>query len=304
MTLVLILGGLALLGFPGWLEHRHALGPARFARVARALMSVGFVGVVLGFVLWGAPAMLHWADALGVPGLCDEAVHRLPLGGLELAVAMLAIAVGVSGRALAAARHARRGARLARVDPYFGRHRRLGPYDVVVIPSPQLVAVGVPGDEPQIVLSEGLVAELSAIELDAVIRHEAAHHRLRHRQYVLTAAVIDHVLGWLPPVRASATSLRAAVEEWADLESTGTSEIRVARLRSALERLASRRTTTADRRAIQRRITSLGSHGGAASHRRSRAADPWIPVVALTGTSALALLFTLQIADAVVRCRA
>ncbi len=209
MTVALILGGLVLLSFPAWLDQRHAFGPARFARIARASMTLGFVGVVLGFVLWGVPAVLHWADAVGVPGLCDDAVHRLPLGGLELAVPMAAIALAVSGRAFAAARRARRNAGLARVDPYFGHHRRVGRYDVVVIPSPQLVAVGVPGEDPQIVLSEGLVAELSTAELDAVLRHEVAHHQLHHRHYVVTAAVIDQVLGWLPPIRTSAARVCA-----------------------------------------------------------------------------------------------
>ena len=302
MTLALIIGGFMLLAFPGWLDPRHRFGPARFARIGRASMTLGFASVVLGFTLWGAPAMLHWADALGVPGLCDAAVHQLPFGGLELAIPMSAIAIMVVGRAFSAARHARLGARRARVDPFFGRHRQMGGYDVVVIPSAQLVAVGVPGVEPQIVLSEGLVAELSSIELDAVIRHEVAHHRLRHRRYLFTAAVIDQVLGWIPPVRSSATCLRNAVEEWADLESTGSSHAHIATLCSALHRLASRRTT-ADRQAIERRIASLDSNGRTEDAERQYSVGPWVPAVALGALGAIALVFTFQLTDAVIRCR-
>ena len=300
--LALIVGGLVLLAFPGWLDPRHGFGPARFARIGRASMTLGFAGVVLGVTLWGAPAILHWADALGVPGLCDAAVHQLPFGGLELAIPMSAIAVALIGRAFSAARRARLNARHARVDPFFGRHRQIGGYDVVVIPSAQLVAVGVPGVEPQIVLSEGLVAELSAIELDAVIRHEVAHHRLRHRQYLVTAAVVDQVLGWIPLVRSSVVSLRDAVEEWADLESTGSSQARVATLRSALHRLASRRTS-ADRYAIERRIASLDSNDRTEDAGRPYSIGPWVPAAALGALGVLALMFTFQLTDAVIRCR-
>ncbi len=113
MTLVLIIGGLMMLVFPGWLDQRrHGFGPARLARVERAAMTLGFVGVVLGLGLWGIPAVLHWAEAMGLPGLCDEVVHRLPLGGVELAIGTTAIAIVISGRALAAARHAHRNAPL------------------------------------------------------------------------------------------------------------------------------------------------------------------------------------------------
>ncbi len=303
MTLAMIFGGLALLTFPGWLDRRHRFGPAQFARIGRASMMLGLAGVVLGFTVWGAPAVLHWADAVGVPGLCDAAVHRLPFGGLELAIPMSAIAALLIGRASKVARSARRNARRARVDPFFGRHRRMGQFDVVVIPSEQLVAVGVPGNEPQIVLSEGLVAELTAIELDAVIRHEVAHHRLGHRQYLLTAAVVDQVFGWIPPVRSSVVSLRNAVEEWADLESTRSSDTRVATLRSALQRLAVRRTTTVDRHSIQRRIASLDATHGAPRRRPSLPAGPWVPTVALGALGTVALVFAVQITDAVIRCR-
>lgn len=303
MTVALILGGLILLAFPGWLDPRHRLGPAQFARISRASMALGSAGILLGFTAWGVPAMLHWADAAGIPGLCDAVVHRLPFGGLELAIPMSAIAIAITGRAFAAARRARLSARRARVDPFFGRHQQVGRFDVVVIPSAQLVAVGVPGDEPQIVLSEGLVAELSAIELDAVIRHEVAHHRLRHRQYLVIATVIDQVFGWIPPVRVSVASLRNAVEEWADLESTRSSNSRAATLRSALQHLASRRTTTADRHSIERRIASLDSTGGPDRPGRSHSLGPWVPAMALGAMGSVALVFTVQITDVVIRCR-
>ena len=267
-------------------------------------MTLGFLVVVLGLTLWGAPAILHWADALGVPGLCDTAVHRLPLGGLELAIAMAVIAIAALGRAFAVMRRARLNAQRARVDSCFGHPRWIGRYDVVGVPTAQLVAVGVPGEHPQIVLSEGLVAELPRLELEAVIRHEVAHHRLRHRQYLLTVAVVDQVFGWIPPVRSSVTSIRNAVEQWADLESTGSSKTRVATLRCALERLAARRPTTSDRRLIERRIASLDSHeAGTNRSVQAGTAGLWIAPLALAVLGGVAFVFMLQITSAVLRCR-
>ena len=266
-------------------------------------MTLGFIGVVLGLTLWGAPAILHWADALGVPGLCDAAIHRLPLGGLELALAMAAIAIVATGRGLAAVHRARISARYARVDPYFGRHQAMGQYDVVVIPSDELVAVGGPGRQPQIIISEGLMAELTALELDAVIRHEAAHHRLRHRQYLVIAAVIDQVFGWIPLVRSSAVSLRIAVEEWADLASTGRSENRAAHLRSALERLASRGATSVERRSLERRIAALHARPSVGRRRSWWVGGRLLSGVVFAAIGGIALVFTLQMIDAVVRCR-
>lgn len=304
MTLTLIVTGFALLAFPGWLDRRRRFGPAQFAHIARASMVLGLAGIAAGLTLWGAPAALHWADAAGVPGLCDAVVHRLPFGGLELAVPMIVLSIVVIGRAIVVAHGSRRRAEGARVDEQFGRHRRVGDYDVVVIPSPQLVAVGVPGHQPQIVLSEGIVAELSAPELDAVIRHEAAHHRLRHRQFLLTAVIVEQVFGWIPTVRSSAVSLRNAIEAWADVESVRASRTRIVPLRSALQRLADGRTTTADRCSIERRIASLDSCGDAADSRRSRSFGPWVPSVALGVVGSSALVFIVQMADAIVRCRA
>lgn len=303
MTMVVVLCGLALLCLPGWLDQRHTVGPARFARLGRASMMVGLAGIVVGLTMWGAPALLHWADSFGVPGLCDAAVHRLPLGGLEIAIAMVAIAVGVSGRAVAAVRRARRGAQLARVDPCFGQHRWFGGYDVVVVPSAQLVALGVPGEQPQIVLTEGLVAELTPAEVEAVIRHEVAHHQLGHRRYLVTATVVDQIFGWVPPVRASTASLRHALEEWADRESTGNSDSRIATLRSALERLAARRAATVDRRAIELRVASLEGRQRPRWTRRSQRVGPWVPAAALATIGGITLASAMQITAAVVRCQ-
>lgn len=303
MTSLLIISGLAFLVFPGWMPRRGPdIGVVRWARACRASLALGLVLTLSGFLLWGAPVVLHVADGWGVPGLCDDAIHRLPLGGLEFGLgAMVAggwIIVRISGAfAQAVAR-----SRDARIDPFIGHHRNLSEFDVVVIPSTRLVAVGVPGSRPQIVISEGMVAALAPPELDAVLQHEMAHHRLGHRNYVVLAAVVDHAFGWLPPVRLSTAVLRDAVEEWADLASTRRSPERVALLRSALERLANVHVTTVARREIQRRIAILEGRGARGGSRPTRTIGVVMGFGGALAAATLVLALSYQVFEAAGRC--
>jgi Zn-dependent protease with chaperone function len=126
------------------------------------------------------------------------------------------LTIAILGFAVAAIRTGRRAVRHARIEPWLGRHIRGDGYELVVIPTTELVAFGVPGLVPQVVISEGLMVELEPARLDAVIGHELAHHRLRHRRYMLMAAIVDRTLGLLPFVRRSTDVLKESLEVWAD----------------------------------------------------------------------------------------
>ncbi len=303
MSLALIVAGLVSLALPGWWQPGHLdHGVGRRARECRAALGLGLVLTLSGFFLWGAPIVLHVADGWGLPGLCDAAIHQLPLGGLEFALMAIVAGGVILVRLTGAMKRSVLRSREAWVDPFIGKHRDLSEFDVVVIPSTQLVAVGVPGSPPQIVISEGLVSVLAPSELHAVLRHEIAHHRLRHRNYLLLAAAVDHVFGWLPPVRSSTAVLKAALEEWADLASTHRSPERVARLRSALARLADVHVTTAIRNDLKRRITMLETADPGNEARSTRTAGLVMGFGGAVAAASLLVAMSYEVFAAVGRC--
>lgn len=308
MTLAAIFAGLVLLVAPGVVSRApRGCSIGQWARASRTSLTAGLALVVVGLVLWGAPVIFHLLDGTGLPGFCDDAVHALPLGGLTWALVVLGVAAVVTMRIVTGVARAITGLRCARVDPFVGRHRRLGEYDVVVVPSAQLVAVAVPGNAPQIVLSEGLVSTLEAVEVDAVIRHEMAHHRLRHRQYLILAAVVDHVVGWIPPVRTSTAALRTALEAWADEASTARSPVRTARLRSALTRLRSAHDTTPVHDAIERRLARLDHTAGVEpgeGRARSGFLCSAVTAAGVVATLAIVLATGAQLVSTLGRCTA
>jgi hypothetical protein len=151
------------------------------------------------------------------------------LGWGSLAIACTSLAA----MAVAVAR-SRRLVRAARVEPWLGDHQPRDGYELVVVPTERVLAMSVPGDRPQVVVSDAVVGQLGEERLEAVIEHEAAHLRFRHRRYLLIAASVDRGLGWLPGARRSADALRGAVEVWADDEAVGSSPSRQSDLRDAL----------------------------------------------------------------------
>ncbi len=303
MSLALIITGLVLLALPSWWQpRRFDTGAIRRARECRASLGLGLILTLGGFLLWGAPIVLHLADGWGLPGLCDDAIHQLPLGGLEFALIAIVAGGVILVRLTGALTRSALRSREAWVDPFIGKHRDLSEFDVVVIPSSQLVAVGVPSSPPQIVISEGLVSVLGPSELHAVLRHEIAHHRLRHRNYLLLAASVDHVFGWLPPVRSSTAILRRALEEWADLASTRRSPARVACLRSALARLADVHVTTAARRDIERRIAMLENADPRREARSTRTAGLVMGFGGAAAAASLLIAMSYEVFAAVGRC--
>ncbi|MFA1542849.1 M56 family metallopeptidase [Actinomadura monticuli] len=83
------------------------------------------------------------------------------------------------------------------------------------------IAVAVPGRHGGVLLSRGLLRDLSSAELHAVFQHEASHLRHRHHRY-LAAGTLAAAL--LSPLRPLDDRLRLAVERWADedaAEATG-----------------------------------------------------------------------------------
>ena len=89
-------------------------------------------------------------------------------------------------------------------------------FELVVVPTDRILAFGVPGRTPQVVISTGLSGRLNGSELEAVIGHEAAHLRLRHPALIAVLHGIDAGVGILPFVARSVRRLLTGLEVWAD----------------------------------------------------------------------------------------
>lgn len=237
MSLILVLAGIGLLVLPGRTAVIGArLRPGEWSRLAMASTWLGLRATQLGLFLLAAPTVLR---GIGIEDLAD-ACHRvlgpiMPGGALSgWAAAVAFTALLLRGRQVR--RDVVRAQRLARIEPWLGEHRPMPAGSLVVLPCDQLLAYAAPGSPMQIVVSQGLVDTLAADELDAVIGHELAHVHCRHDRYLLTASMVDGVLGWCPGVRASTAALRLAIERCAD-EDAGAPPVGRDAVRRALERV-------------------------------------------------------------------
>ncbi len=219
MAFVILLSGTLLVALPG-LAWRIGVRvpPRRWARLCAAALLAGVAMVELTALLLAAPTVFA---ALGVPSLavaCQRLLGPLAPGGAVIGWTSAAAAVGLPGLVGHHLAAARRGYRDLEVEPALGQHRSWEGHDVVVLPTDEVLAYSLAGAGLQIVVSRGLVAALSPAELDAVLRHEAAHLEHHHQRFLLGATALEQAFSFLPPVRKSARRLRTALERWADEE--------------------------------------------------------------------------------------
>jgi Zn-dependent protease with chaperone function len=284
MILALLGLGLLLLALPAVVRSwasRH-LRAAEWTRAATSALLLGSVAVVAALVLAAVPAV---ASVLQLPALIDHC--RGALAPLADDPTLLSWAAGGTAALLTASFvlgvcRAWTLARRARIEPWLGDHDALDDFDLVVVPTRELVAFGVPGSPPQVVVSEGLVHGLDPSAAAAVIDHEVAHHRHRHALYLALLAGIDRAFGTWKIVRQGVEAARGAIEAWAD-EACGGDERRRESLRRALVDMS--RTTPQTRERLRR----LDARG--AQHVRFAAYVP-VGVIALAGLLLLAGWFT------------
>jgi hypothetical protein len=235
MNFGLLIVGLGLLAFPAALARwSDRLPAAEWARVATVVLVLGGLSVYAGLVMTTLPPLLHLVQLEGLVGICDPVVHELMIGGTFVGWVAAILAAGMTVGAMVAVRRSRRALARARVEPWWGEHSDVDGYELVVIPTPTLVALGVPGPRPQVVVSQGLVAELDPPRLRAVVAHEVAHLRLHHRIYLVAIAMVEHTVGALPVIRRSTAAIRATLEVWADEEALHSDRVTERSLRSAL----------------------------------------------------------------------
>lgn len=232
MSLVLLLTGLGLLAMPACARGLgRRLRPEEWARLAAAALFAGAVAVEVALVLLAAPTVLR---ALAVPALaaaCTRIFGELALGGANLGLSAAVLAVLLPTLAVRSVIRFRRTQRDMRIESWLGAHQERGGIDLVVLPSRELVAYSVAGENPQVVISQGLAETLDHAELAAVLRHEHAHLRFRHHRYLALAAVVEYSL---PVSRVSTAPLRMALERWADEHAAGKAMERRSTVRAAL----------------------------------------------------------------------
>ena len=235
---LLVLSGLSLLVLPGISGPPLRLPAAGWTRLAAASLLLGFAALEIGLMLLALPTVLRALHAAGFASICERVLTPLAPGGDVLGWAAALLAVVFGSRAWRAARRSYRAACAAEVEPWFGRHEDWDEFELVVLPTERVLAVSVPGAQRQVVISDGLVERLDADQLDAVLRHEATHHRFRHWRFSLLAISVERALRPLPFVARSTRALRTSLEAWADEAAAGDSASGRALVRRAIVALA------------------------------------------------------------------
>jgi len=238
MIVVLVLLGLALLAAPGVARRPPRRVPAgEWTVVVTLALTMGAVTVLAALSLAALPAASAMVGAATLAGHCRGVLAPLApdptflsWGASLLALGLLARLVHGWSRAIAIARN-------VRVEPWLGAHRDEPEFELVVLPTPEVLAFGVPGRRPQIVISNGLIDDLDPAETAAVIDHEAAHHRLHHSRYLALVAGVEAGFGWIGPVRRSAEAVRVSIEAWADDEARACNPGSRSSLHRALQRV-------------------------------------------------------------------
>lgn len=235
---LLVLAGLILLVIPGLFGVPLRLPAAEWTRIAAASLLVGFVVVEVGLTLLALPALLRALHAAGIASVCDRVLTPLALGGDAAGWASGALATVIAVRAWRSGKRAHQGACAAEVEPWLGQHEDRGAFELVVLPTDHLLAVSVPATRPQVLISDGLINRLDSAQLEAVIRHEATHHRCQHWRFSLLAASVERAFSLVPLVRRSTAALRTSLESWADEAAAGDTVAGRAVIRGAIVAVA------------------------------------------------------------------
>ena len=235
MGLLLILGGFSLLALPGCSAPLgRRLPAAEWARLCQLAVLAGVVVVETALVLYALPTVLRAAGVPALAAMCERALRGFVPGGTPAGWVAAVVAAATGGMGVVGAVRARRGCRAVRAESWLGEHGNFDGYDLVVLPTDQVIALSVADGAGQILVSRGLVDALTDDELEMVVRHEAAHLDLGHQRWLGLAAALDRGFGFFWPAKRSTEVLRASLERCADDAATGDDPQRRAQLRAAL----------------------------------------------------------------------
>jgi Zn-dependent protease with chaperone function len=189
-----------------------ALGVA-LGRLAPPLHPVWSARLLVTVAATTSVAVLGTAAFLGVnyvAGHMPRAANRLPEWALFGDDRAVPGALGVPAIVLACLSVRTAGRLAARwiADVRAAQTTSAGPMDTDVP-----LALAVPGRRGGVLVSRGLLRELSAAELEVVFQHERSHLRHRHHRYLALGTLAARTVPFLAALDAR---LRFAVERWAD----------------------------------------------------------------------------------------
>ncbi|MGH3492673.1 MAG: M56 family metallopeptidase [Sciscionella sp.] len=185
----------------------RALPPRQASAVLLAAMgtlNVGFVAALALLAVAGLavlPAIAEWAHLSSLALTRNDAVN-LPIG-----VAAAVLTVAVLGAAARSLRSWLRSLAEARAGVSGS------PPGLVVLTDDTPVACAVPGDRGWILVSVGMLRQLTGPQRSALLAHEQAHLDGGHHRYLGAARVLAAVNPMIAPLR---TELEFALERWAD----------------------------------------------------------------------------------------
>lgn len=209
--------GFALMALPGGLRRLgRRIDPSRWAFACLVALVAGAATIGGTLMVVALPVVL---DAVGEAAAAEECRQMFDIT-LPATPTAGWVALGVSTWLVTCGRrHWRRATRTQRatvVEPGIGEHRNLGRHELVVLPCAEMLAFSAPGHPGQVLISQGLTRQLDAAALDVIIHHEVAHLDARHALWLRAAASLDAMFAALPTVASSISSLRLALERWAD----------------------------------------------------------------------------------------
>jgi hypothetical protein len=201
MSWTLVLPALIALASAAVVNRFHRRLPPRAATWLLTTLLLGF-----GLALFWAAVTVFFGSLAALPvtenlfGWCSHLAHRhehVPFAaGLCAGLLLAVMALGFSLSLL--------------------RYRRVrtgGGTPLQIITTNEPIAVTLPGRQPRILISTGMLACLDDRQRDVVYAHELAHARLRHHRFLLAGDLVASALPFLQPI---ANQLSHAVERWAD----------------------------------------------------------------------------------------
>jgi Zn-dependent protease with chaperone function len=220
----LIVATIALVGMPLLARRvRTAFGPVELTRYNAVTMSSGVVLLLVALVVCAVPVII----AVGGGSVLDR--HFFPgdtiVGWLSATAAVMLIMTMVVGY-----RRVRKVEARLRIEPSIGAHFSLAGFDLVVLSVNEPMAYAIGGPHPQVVITGGLLDQLSVPELVSVVEHETAHISLNHHLHLTVAGMIEPAAAWFYPARRLVEAFSFALEHAADSRTSDRSATRRALL--------------------------------------------------------------------------